>query len=148
MGFNKDKKKKLAYLLAKRRAAAAGVGTSTPRAPSISATFAPHPIEPAPADDRQKGVVAVDTDDEDTCTSLVFKRQRVGEVVVSSPSASGGTPTFRDNPQVPPPRAISLFTKVGERVPMKAKKCFPPPSSPRCCNKSSNASKIRRCWRA
>jgi len=30
MGFNKDKKKKLANLLAKRRAAAAGVGTVEP----------------------------------------------------------------------------------------------------------------------
>jgi len=30
MGFNKDKKKKLADLLAKQRAAAAGAGPSTP----------------------------------------------------------------------------------------------------------------------
>ena len=72
IGFNKDKKKKLPDLLAKRRAAAAGVGTSIPRAPPTSPTSAPHTIEPAPVDDRQKGVVVVDSDDKDTCTGLVF----------------------------------------------------------------------------
>ena len=42
-------------------------------------------------------MVVVDSDNEETCTGLVFKRQRVGEAVEPSPSASGGTPTFRDN---------------------------------------------------
>jgi len=74
------------------------VGTSTLGAPPTSTTHAPHPTEPAPVVDRQKGVVAVNSDDEDTYTGLVFKRHRVGEVVVPSPSAYGGTPTFRDNP--------------------------------------------------
>jgi len=98
MGFSKDKRKKLADLLAKRRVAAAGVGTSTPRTPPTSATSAPQTIEPAPVDNKQKGVVVVDSNDEDTCTSLVFKRQRVGKVVAPSPSTSGGTSAFRDNP--------------------------------------------------
>jgi len=98
MGFNKDKKKKLADLLAKRKAAAAGAGPSMPVAPSTSTTPAPHPTEPAPAVDRQAGVVAVESDDEDTCTGLVFKRQRVGGVVTPSTSAFGGTPTFMDHP--------------------------------------------------
>jgi len=61
MGFNKDKKKKLANLFAKRRAAAAGVGTSTPTTPPPSATSAPNTTEPAPVDDRQKGVVVIDS---------------------------------------------------------------------------------------
>jgi len=52
MGFSKDKKKKLADLLAKRRAAAAGVGTLTPRTPPTSATCASQTIEPNPVDDR------------------------------------------------------------------------------------------------
>jgi len=52
MGFNKDKKKKLADLLAKRKAAAIGVGTSTPRTPPTSATSAPNTNVPAPVDDR------------------------------------------------------------------------------------------------
>jgi len=44
-------------------------------------------------------VVVIDSDDKDTCTGFVFKRKRVGEVVVPSPSASSGlTPAFRDNP--------------------------------------------------
>jgi len=98
MGFNKYKKKKLADLLAKRRAADAGVGTSMPIAPSTSTTSAPHPNEPTLIVDRQKGVVAVETNDEDTCTSLVFKRQRVNEAMAPSASAFGGTPTFMDHP--------------------------------------------------
>jgi len=130
MGFNKNKKKKLADLLAKRRAATAGVGTSTPIAPPSSATSAPYPIEPAPAVDRQKGVVVVETEDEDTCIGLVFKRQRVGEVVVPSPSVSGGTLAFRDHPP-PPPRTTLLLTRVGERAHLKAKRRLPPSSSPR-----------------
>jgi len=92
MGFNNDKKKKLADLLAKLKAAIAGKGTSTPIAPSTSATPAPHPTEPA------RGVVVVESDYEETCTGLVFKRQRVGETVAPSTSASGGTPTFMDHP--------------------------------------------------
>jgi len=104
MGFSKDNKKKLADLLAKRRATDAGVSTSTPETPRTSTTFAPQTIVPTPVCDRQKRVVAVESDDEDTCTGLVFKRQRVGEAVAPSPSASGGTPDFRDNP----PSAFSL----------------------------------------
>jgi len=98
MGLNKDKRKKLADLLAKRRAAAARAGTSTPTTPSTLATPAPQPIDPAPVVGGQRGVVAVETDDEDTCIDLVFKRQRVGEVVAPSTSVSGGTPAFIDHP--------------------------------------------------
>ena len=50
MGFNKDRKKKLAELLAKCRAAAAGMGTSTLRSPLNSVTSAPNTTEPAPVD--------------------------------------------------------------------------------------------------
>ena len=100
MGFNKDKRKKLGELLAKRRAVTAGVGTSTPRSPPNSATSAPNTTKPAPVD-GQKGVVAVvvNSEDEATCTGLVFKRPRVGEAATPSHSASGGLiPAFRDNP--------------------------------------------------
>jgi len=118
MGFNKYKKKKLADLLAKCRVATAGVGTSTPGVPPTLTTSAPHPTEPAPVDDRQKGVVAVNSDDEDTCTSLVFKRQRVEEVVVPSPSASGGTPTFKDNPlSASSPCQLVVHEGAGENAP-------------------------------
>jgi len=44
-------------------------------------------------------VVAIDSEDKDTCTGLVFKRLRAGEATVPSHSAFGGiTPLFRDNP--------------------------------------------------
>ena len=48
--------------------------------------------------DRPEGVVVIETDDEETCTDLVFKRSRVGGAVAPSNSASGGPPTFMDHP--------------------------------------------------
>jgi len=75
MGLNNDKKKKLADLLAKRKATAVGEGTSTPIAPSTSPNPAPHPTEQAPAVDRPEGVVAVETDDEETAPALSIKGQ-------------------------------------------------------------------------
>jgi len=135
MGFNKYKKKKLADLLAKRRAA-------------TSATPAPQPIDPAPAVDGQRGVVAFETDDEDTCTGLVFKRQRVGEAVAPSASASGGTPTFMDHPPSASSHSNLLFTRVEERAPPRARRCLLPPSFPCCSNEYSTASRTRRWWRA
>ena len=51
-------------------------------------------------------------------------------------------------PLVPPPRFKWLFTRVGERVPPKAKRCPPPPSFPCCSNDYSIASKTRRWWKA
>jgi len=59
MGFNKDKKKKLVDLLAKHRAAVVEVGTSTSGVPPTLTTSAPHPTEPAPVDDRQRGLVVL-----------------------------------------------------------------------------------------
>ena len=84
MSFNNDKKKKLADLLAKRRAAAVGEGTSTPVAPSTSATSAPQPINPAPAAVERRGVMVVESDDKEMCTGLVFKRPRVGKTATPS----------------------------------------------------------------
>ena len=42
--------------------------------------------------------MAVESDDEDTCTGLVFKRPRVGASAVPSTSVSAGAPTFIDHP--------------------------------------------------
>ena len=62
--------------------------------------------------------MVVETDDEDTCTGLVFKRQRVGETVTPSPSISGGTPTFRDNPpSASSPRQLVVNEGGGESAP-------------------------------
>jgi len=150
MGFNKDKRKKLGELLAKRRAVTAGVGTSTPRSPPNSVTSAPKTTEPAPVD-WQKGVVAVvfDSEDKDTCTGLVFKRPRVGEAAAPSHSAFGGlTPAFRDNPlSASSPRDLVVH-EGGGRPPLKAAQYLLLPSALCSSNKPSSASKTIRCWRA
>jgi len=70
MALNEEKKKKLAELLAKRRAVAVSVGTSNPPPP---ATSAPNSSKPTPVDNRLKGVVVTaGTKDEDTSSGLVF----------------------------------------------------------------------------
>jgi len=118
MAFNNDKKKKLADLLAKRRAAAAGEGSSTPIAPSTSTTSALQPINPAPAAIELGGVVVVESDDEDTCTGLVFKRPRAGETATPSASVSGGTPAFIDHPpSTSSPLQVVAIEDGGENVP-------------------------------
>jgi len=116
--------------------------------PPTSATSAPQTIALALADDKQKMVVAIESDDEDTCTDLVFKRQRVGEVVCLLLLRPGGPRPLGITLRATPPHATLLFTKVGGRAPLKAQRWLPPPSSPRYFNKSSNASRIRRCCRA
>jgi len=151
MEFNKDKKKKLVERLAKRRAAATGVGTSSPTTPPPSATSAPNTTKPAPVHNRQKRVVAVvvDLEDGDICTGLVFKRLRVGEAVAPSHSTSGGfTPTFRDNPlSASSPRHL-IVHEGGGRVPLEARKCLPLPNSLPFSKKTSNVFKTKRLWRA
>jgi len=118
IGFNKDKKKKLADLLAKRRAAAAGANPSTPLTHSSSAAPASHPTNPAPAAIELTGAVAVKSDDEDTCTSLVFKRPRVGETVAPSASASARTPTSMDHPpSASSPLQVVALEGGGESAP-------------------------------
>jgi len=91
MRLGKDKKRKLADLLAKQRAAPTGTSLSIPLAPSTSAA-------PAPTAGELMGLLAVESDDEDTCTGLVFKRRRVGASAVPSASVSAVAPTFIDHP--------------------------------------------------
>jgi len=98
MGFNKDEPFKLADLLAKRRATVVAASPSTPLTPSSSVAPSSQPTNPAPAVVELRGVVAVESDDEHTCTSLVFKRPRGSETMVPSASASAGTQTFMDHP--------------------------------------------------
>ena len=118
MGFSNNKKKKLVDLLDKRKAAATEEGTFMPIAPSTSAAPAPCPTELAPSINRPEGMVAVDTDDEETCTDLVFKRSRVDEVVAPSTSASGGLPTFMDHPpSASSPLPLAVPEGGGETVP-------------------------------
>jgi len=100
MVLDVEKRRKLGELVACRKAAPADGGTSTPAGPPPTATSAPISPEPAPIDHRQKGVVeAAASEDEDTCTCLVFKRKREADVVAPSHSASDGhAPYFRENP--------------------------------------------------
>ena len=120
MTLNTERKKKLADLLAKRRAAAAGVGTSTPTNPPSSATSSPNTSEPAPIDNREKGVVVIaGSEDEDTCTSLVFKKPRVGDVEVATHSASDGHAlSFHENPpSASSPPDLVVHESGGESAP-------------------------------
>jgi len=67
------------------------------------ATSTSGPSAPAPVDQRQKGVAevieAAATEDEDTCSGLVFKRKRKFDVAVHAPSGSNGrAPSYREHP--------------------------------------------------
>jgi len=108
MRFNEDKKSRLADLLAKQRAAAARKSLSAPLAPFASIVPATQPMNPALAATEFRGVLAVESNDEDTYTGLVHKRPRVGASMVPSPSASAGAPTFVDHP----PSTSSPFPAV------------------------------------
>jgi len=118
MVLNEEKKKKLVELVAKRKAAAAGVGTSTPANPPPPTTYTPNSLEPAPVDNRMKGVMVVATgsEDEDTCTGLFFKRPRMGDVEAPSHSTSDGhAPSFRENPLIASsPRDLIMHEGGGE----------------------------------
>jgi len=118
MGFNKDKKKKLAELLAKQRAAATGASLSTPLAPSSSAAPASQPTNLALTAFELRGGVVIESDDEDTCIGLVFKRLRVGVTVAPSASVSTGTSTFIDHPpSASSPLQVVALEGGGESAP-------------------------------
>ena len=106
MVLNAEKRNKLAELVAHCKAALADAGTSTPADTPPTASSGLSPSAPPLVDLRQKGVaeVATASEDEGTCTGLVFKRKRGADIVAPSNSASDGhTPCFRENPLVPPP---------------------------------------------
>jgi len=128
MRLSKDKKKKLADLLAKQRAVATGTSLSIPLAPLTSAAPASQPTNPAPTVVELRGVLVVESDDEDTCTGLVFKRPRVGASVVPSASVSAGTPTFIDHPpSASSPLPTATLEGGGESVTKSQESDSPPP---------------------
>ena len=112
MVLNVEKRKMLAEAASKLKN---GVGPSNaPPAP----TPATSPSASTPADLRQKGVVeATASEDEDTCTGLVFKRKRGVDVTVSAHSVSDGcAPSFRENPpSASSPRDLVVTKTEGER---------------------------------
>jgi len=148
MGFNKDKKKKLADLLAKRRAAATGVGTSTPIAPPNSATSTPHQSNQPLLLIGKKGWWSSKQMTKTRAPTLSSKGKGWARSWRPLLLYQVGPQLSRTTPRAPPPYATLLFTKVGERVPLKAKRCLPPLRSSRCFSESSTTSKTRRCWRA
>jgi len=117
MVLNAKKRNKLDELVARHKASLADAGTSAPVGPSPTAASAPTSPVPALIDNRQKGVVeATASEDEDTYTSLVFKRKRADDVVAPSHSASDGhAPSFRDNPpSTSSPRELIMHEGGGE----------------------------------
>jgi len=117
MVLNAEKRNKLVELVTHRKVALADAGTSAPASTPPPAASAPNSPVPAPVDNRRKGVVvATGSKDEDTCTGLIFKRQRVDDVVAPSHSASDGhAPSFRDNPpSASSPRELIMHEGGGE----------------------------------
>ena len=115
MRLSEDKKRKLADLLPKQRAATIRTGLSIPLAPSTSIAPTSQPTNPAPTVGELRRVLAVESDDEDTCIGLVFKRPRVGTSVVPSASVSAGAPTFIDHsPSASSPLPAAALEGGGE----------------------------------
>jgi len=146
--LNEEKNKNLAELLARHKAAAAGIGTSTPPPPITSA---PNSSEPASGVNKLKEVVvATGTEDEDTSSGFVFKRKKVGDVEASSHSASDGhAPSFGDNPSSPSsPLDLIVQEGGGGRAPLKITRHLPLSSFLPSSNKPLNVFKIEKWWRA
>ena len=75
MVLNVEKRNKLVELVARCKDALADAGTSAPTStPPLVAASAPNSSELAHVDNKRKRVVVeTSSEDEDTCTSLVFK---------------------------------------------------------------------------
>jgi len=100
MVLNEEKRNRLPEVIARRQAALAGAGGSAPVGPLTVAQDSP---TPAPAE-KNKGVVAIDSEDEGTEEGLVFNRPRVGVAVTSLSATDDRPPSFRDHP---PQRLLS-----------------------------------------
>jgi len=95
MVLNAEKRRQLVEV-ALQRNVAPGPSDADASTPVASA---PGPSAPAPVDHRSKGVAeATASEDEDTCSGLVFKRKRKVDVVVPANSASDDhAPSYREN---------------------------------------------------
>ena len=145
MGLNKDKKKKLAEVLAKRRAFVAGVGTSSPATSPPSATSAPIQLNQPLLTTGRKGwwpsirrTRALARPSSSRGRGWAKSWRPLTLRLVGSLQPSGITP------QALPPRATLLFMKVGRRVPPEANKYLLLPSSLPFSKMPSNAFKTKR----
>jgi len=125
MVLTAEKRRMLAEGASKRKAGA-GPSVADALAPVYdppAATFVPSPSAPAPVGQRKKGVVeATASKDKDTCTGLVYKRQRVANAVVPAHSASDDcAPSFRENPpSASSPWDIVMHEGEGKSAPTDA----------------------------
>ncbi|KAK7342266.1 hypothetical protein VNO80_25212 [Phaseolus coccineus] len=110
MVLSADKKKRLADVLSRRNASG-----SAPAGPSSPAGAALEPI----AEKSKKAAPVEVSDDEDTCSGLVFKRKRVGTAAEVSSATEGHPSSFREHPPSAssPPEPILTLEGGGESAP-------------------------------
>ncbi|KAK7382312.1 hypothetical protein VNO80_01163 [Phaseolus coccineus] len=89
MVLSTDKKKRLADVLNRRNASG-----SAPAGPSSPAGAALEPI----AEKSKRAAPVEVSNDEDTCSGLVFKRKRVGTAAEVSSATEGHPSSFREHP--------------------------------------------------
>jgi len=115
MVLNEQERNRLADVIARRQATLGGASGS---APAVPLTVARASSISAPAK-KNKGMVAVDSDDdEDTGEGLVLKRPRVGVVATSLSATDGHPSSFKDNPpNASSPRTLLTLEGSGESTP-------------------------------
>jgi len=94
MVLNEEKRNRLVEVIVRRQVALVGAGGSAPAVHLPAVQDSPNP----PPADKNKGVVAIDSEDEGTEEGLVFKRPRVGVAANSLSATDDHPPSFRDNP--------------------------------------------------
>ena len=78
MVLSKEKRVRLAEAISRRQGALGGAGASAPSAPIVAVPLAAAQASPTPTPlEKDKGVVAIESDDKDIGEGLVFKTQRV-----------------------------------------------------------------------
>ena len=114
MVLDEEKRNKLAEVIARRQRALDGAGGSAPAVPLPAAQDLPNP----PPANKNKGVVVIDSEGEDTGEGIVFKRQRVVVAATSHSATDGRPPSFKDHPpSASSPRALLALEGGGESVP-------------------------------
>ncbi|KAK7342256.1 hypothetical protein VNO80_25201 [Phaseolus coccineus] len=110
MVLSADKKKRLADVLSRRNA-----GGLAPAGPSSPAGAALDRI----ADKSKRAAPVEVSDDEDTCSGLVFKRKKVGTATEVSSATEGHPSSFREHPPSAssPPEPILTIEGGGESAP-------------------------------
>ena len=106
MVLNEEKRARLADAIARRQGALSGVGASAPSAPIVAVPLAAAQASPTPAPlKKNKGVMEIDSGDEDNGEGDVFKRRSVVAATTSHFATNSRLASFRDHPLVRPPTA-------------------------------------------